>query len=124
MTIIDELLSTWKSSDTDEKLRILCDQITKEEIEKPDKYEGPVGANIFLSLPINIPEEIIDNIKLENYICIEREAQNKYIISNWNCVANSTTATPRRVQAWNVKHDEPKKILKEFIDRLQFLKGE
>jgi len=120
MSIIDELLETWKKSESDEQLRILCDQIIKEEIVDIDKYEGPSGANIFLSLIVN--SEI--NYKYENYICLEREAQNKYIISHWNCLSNSTTTTPKRVKAWDVKNDQPKKILKEFVDRMQFIKGE
>ncbi len=48
MSIIDELLETWKKSDTDEQLRIICDQISKEEISDKNDYEGQVGANIFL----------------------------------------------------------------------------
>lgn len=119
MSIIDELLEKWSKSDNDEKLRILCDQITKEEISEPDSYEGPSGSNIFLSLPV-----ITEYKKYENYICIEREAQNKYIISHWTCLANHSILTPKRVTTWEVKYDDPKRILKEFIERLQFLKGE
>jgi hypothetical protein len=119
MSIIDELLETWTKSDDVEKLRILCDQITKEEVPKPDDYEGPNGANIFLSLPV-----YTKNKKYENYICIEREAQNKYIISHWNCLANVEISAPKRVETWEVKFGMPKKILKEFIERMQFLKGE
>jgi hypothetical protein len=119
MTIIDELLETWKKSELDEKLRILCDHIEKEELGDTIDYEGPVGSNIFLSLPI-----VTNNKKYENYICIEREAQNKYIISHWNCLANINTSTPKRAKVWVVKHDNPKKILKEFVERMQFLKGE
>jgi len=120
MSIIDELMETWKKSDNDEQLRILCDQIAKEEIKDKDAYEGPVGANIFLSLPVNV----INDRKHENYICLEREAQNKYIVSHWNCLANITTSTPKRVQAWDIKNDDPKKVLKEFVERMQFIKGE
>jgi len=123
MSIIDELLETWKKSDNDEKLKVLCDQITKEEIEDIDKYEGPSGSNIFLSLSLNDVNQI-DQYKYENYICLEREAQNKYIISHWNCLINSTTSTPRRQKAWNVKSDDPKKVLREFVERMQYLKGE
>jgi hypothetical protein len=124
MTIIDELLATWKTSDIDERLRIVCDQIAKEEIKDPDSYEGPIGANIFLSLPVEDMLVKLGNNKYENYICLEREAQNKYIISHWNCLANSTTSTPKRQKAWDVKNDDPKKILKEFVERIQHLKGE
>ena len=119
MTIIDELLEKWKKSELDEKLRILCDQIMKEEISDLTVYEGPSGANIFLSLSVDTK-----NKKYENYICIEREAQKKYIISHWCCLTNSDLSIPKRVVTWEVKHDDPKKILKEFIDRMQFLKGE
>jgi len=119
MSIIDELLETWKKSDNDEQLRIICDQIFQEEIKEPDKYEGPYGANIFLSLSLNDKEQ-----KYENYICLEREAQNKYVISHWNCLTNVITSNPKRIKTWDIKQDIPKKILKEFVERMQFLKGE
>ena len=123
MSIIDELLDTWKKSDNDEQLRILCDQITKEEIKDIKEYEGPSGANIFLSLPLNDVDQV-DQYKYENYICLEREAQNKYIVSHWNCLINSITATPKRQKAWDAINDDPKKVLKEFVERMQILKGE
>ena len=123
MSIIEELLKTWSKSEVDEQLRILCDQITKEEIEKIEEYEGPIGANIFLSLPFDVSNQIIHN-KYENYICLEREAQNKYIISHWFCIANNASTVPKRHKAWDVKNDDPKKILKEFVERMQHLKGE
>lgn len=119
MSIIDELLDTWEKSSDDEQLRILCDQITKEEIKNPDEYEGPVGANVFLSLPVI---EIRES-KHENYICLEREAQNKYIVSHWSCLSNTVTS-PKRQKVWEIKQEVPKKILKEFVERMQFLKGE
>jgi len=122
MTIIDELLDTWKKSDNDEQLRILCDRITKEEIKEISEYEGPSGANIFLSLSLLDVNKT--NNKYENYICLEREAQNKYIISYWNCLANSTISTPKRQKAWDAINDDPKKVLKEFVERMQILKGE
>jgi len=120
MSIIEELLESWKKSDNDEQLRIICDQITKEEIKDIDGYEGPSGANILLSLNAALKTDH----KYEHYICLEREAQNKYIISHWNCLSNSTTATPKRVKAWDVKNEKPKKVLVEFIERMQFIKGE
>lgn len=123
MSIIDELLEGWKKSTDDEKLRIICDQITKEEISDPDSYEGPVGANIFLSLPVYSKDEV-NPYKYESYICLEREAQNKYIISHWSCLKGNSAAIPKRQKAWDVKQEVPKKILREFIERLQFLKGE
>jgi len=123
MSILDEILSQVKKLDSDEQLRIICDEITKEEIDIIDEYEGPSGANVFLSLPIIMPEKF-DSSKYESYICLEREAAGAFIISHWNCIKNSTTQTPKRVKAWDVKHDKPKKILKEFAERLSFLKGE
>ena len=80
------------------------------------------GKYSFLSLPYDEETDGID--KYENYICLEREAQNKYIVSHWNCLINSTTSIPKRVKAWNIKNDIPKKILKEFVERMKFLKGE
>jgi len=120
MTILEELLDSLKKSDVDEQLRIICDVITKEEILEPDKYEGPVGANIFLSLNVLCEK----SKKYENYICLEREAQKQYIISHWTCLKNSSTQTPKRVKAWEVKQHLPKKIMEEFSEKMVFLKGE
>jgi len=120
MSIIDELLKTWKKSEIDEQLRILCDYISVEEISDPLKYEGPLGANIFLSLPLIIE----DDKKYDHYICLEREAQNKYIVTHWNCLSKNDTSIPKRVKSWDIKNEDPKKILKEFVEKMQFLKGE
>ncbi len=119
MTILDELLATIQKSDVDEQLKIICDQISKEEIHDLVLYEGPTGANIFLSLPVHCADE-----KYENYICLEREAQSKYIISHWNCLRSNELAIPKRIKAWDVKQDAPKKILKDFAERMSYLKGE
>ncbi len=117
MSILDELLSDIHKLPEDEQLRIICDQITKEEISNVDEYEGPVGANIFLSLDVNIENDI----KHDNYICLEREAAGAFIISSWCCLIDKK---PKRVKAWNVKQTTPKKILKEFAEKMSFLKGE
>ena len=45
MTILDELLATIQKSDVDEQLKIICDQISKEEIHDLVLYEGPTGAD-------------------------------------------------------------------------------
>jgi len=119
MTILDELIEKISKSDIDEQLKIICDSITREEIEVIEDYEGPSGPNIFLSLPVNC-----DDKKFEHYISLQREAQNKYIICHWNCLIRLTNATPKIVKVWEVKQDEPKKILKEFAEKLQFIKGE
>jgi len=119
MTILDELLDSVSKLKEDEQLRIICDNITKEEIEDALLYEGPDGANVFLSLPAAVKDP-----KREHYICLEREAAGAYIISHWTCMINSVAAVPKRVKAWDVKHSDPKKVLQDFAERLTFLKGE
>lgn len=116
--ILDELIAQTSKSEKDEQLRIICDAIAKEEIENPQDYEGPDGPNIFLSLPVDVP-----NAKTENYICLERESQGVFVISHWSCL-KSSAAPPKKVKAWPSKHDDIKKILKELTERIVFLKGE
>jgi len=119
MSILKDLLKEVKSLKLDEQLRVICDEIFKEEVPDPDEYEGPQGANIFLSIPVVIPQ----NKKHAHFICLEREAAGAYIVSYWSNLI-TTEAPPKRHKAWDIKNDDPQKILKEFVERLQFLKGE
>lgn len=116
--ILDELISETSKHDKDEQMRIICDAITKEEIQNPQDYEGPSGPNIFLSLPVEIKGS-----KSENYICLERESKGVFVISHWSCL-KSSEAPPKKVKVWPSKYDNIKKILKEFTERIVFLKGE
>jgi hypothetical protein len=116
--ILDELISETSKHDKDEQMRIICDAIMKEEIENITDYEGPTGPNIFLSLPVEIPKA-----RTEDYICLERESKGVFIISHWSCL-KSSEASPKRVKVWPSKYDDIKKILKEFTERIVFLKGE
>lgn len=116
--LLDELISQTSKNEKDEQMRIICDEIMKEEIKEPQDYEGPDGPNIFLSLPVEVSKS-----KWENYICLERESKGVYIISHWTCL-KSSEAPPKRFKAWPSKHDEIKRILKEFTERIAFLKGE
>lgn len=116
--LLDELIAKTAKSEKDDQLRIICDEITKEEIQNPQDYEGPSGPNIFLSLPVSIPKA-----KTEDYICLERESKGVFVISHWSCLKTSE-APPKKVKVWACKYDEIKRILKEFTERIVFLKGE
>lgn len=116
--ILDELISETSKYEKDDQLRIICDAITKEEIKNIQDYEGPVGPNIFLSLPVEISK-----VKTEDYICLERESKGVFIISHWSCL-KSSESPPKRVKVWPCQQDEIKKILKELTERILFLKGE
>lgn len=116
--ILDDLISQTSKSEKDDQLRIICDAITKEEISNIEDFEGPSGPNIFLSLPVEIPKS-----KTEDYICLERESKGVFVISHWSCLKTSE-APPKRVKVWTCKYDDIKRILKEFTERIVFLKGE
>ena len=116
--LLIELLSKVEKLESDDQLRVICDSITKEEILTPDEYEGPQGANIFLSLPLNIAK-----VKTEDYICLERESKGVFIISHWSRLIISA-APPKRIKVWECKQTDPAKILKEFAEKLIYLKGE
>ncbi len=118
MTIIQELLDLTVKSELDEQMRIFCDQITQEEGINPETYEGPVGPNIFLSLPVEVK-----HAKEENYICIEREMKDEFIFSHWT-VLKLSSASPKRVKIWTCKEVKTDRILKEFVERMQVIKGE
>ena len=116
--LLIELLSKVEKLESDDQLRVICDNITKEEILTPDEYEGPRGANVFLSLPLNIAK-----VKTEDYICLERESKGVFIISHWSRLIISASS-PKRIKVWECKQTEPTKILKEFAEKLTYLKGE
>ena len=117
MSILNELLEKLTKCELDEQLRIVCDTITREEILDIDGYEGPSGANVFLSLPVDFKS------KVENYICLERESQGVFIISHWRCQKTSN-AIPKRFDTWECKSSKTEKILAEVAQKISFLKGE
>jgi len=117
---LDEILESVKKNPVAEQLRIICDKIFAEEIHHPKLYRGPQGPNIFLSLPA-VKEET--GMCDTHYVCLEREAMNRFIVSHW--IKGKKSESPlKRVKVWPVRADTSKKILKEFGAKLLFVKGE
>jgi hypothetical protein len=121
MTILNELLSSLEKSELDEQLKQICDQIMKEENPKLSSkgllYQ-PKGPNIFLSIECN---DRTNN----NFLCLERESKEKYIISLWskkNILSNPETL--KRKKVWEVPHTKSEKILKFYAETLKYVKGE
>ncbi len=118
--ILDELLESIKTDDVAEQLRRICDQVTTEEIVNPDGYDGPSGANIFLSLPAYVDAKA----RVKHYVCLEREAAGEYIIGHW-IKGHKQGAPLKRIKVWPIlKEDTTVKILKRFAKQLKFVKGE
>lgn len=118
--ILDELLEAIDSDDLSEQLRQVCDQIAKEEIVNLDAYDGPSGANVFLSLPAYTEAKT----RMKHYVCLEREAADEYIITHW--IRGYKQGSPlKRLEVWVIiKEDTTSKILKRFVEQLKFVKGE
>jgi len=117
MTILDELIKEIEKSDVDEQVKIICDQIMQEEIPKfqhPD--DRPEGPNIFLSI------EFDDKQKYASFLCLERESKETYILSVW--IKRKSDDQIKRKDVWIVTVSEPKKIIKLYAEKLNFLRGE
>ena len=117
--LLKELLESIKKNPYNEQLRIVCDQITKEELEKPNEYIGPRGANIFLSLSAYVDSQS----KKQHFVCLEREANDEFVVSHWTKSLKQKSPL-KKVRVWAVKEVTPVKILKIFIEKLQYVKGE
>jgi len=106
--------------------------ITKE--ERPEKeieselYLGPEGPNVFLSIEVSRSK-----IKKVWFICtfitLEREAAEEYIIRQWTRESRFIYEEKHRplklIKSWSIKKDDKsEKIIKEFVEKLQYLKGE
>lgn len=121
MTILEELLQKIEKSDLDEKLKIICDQIMEEELIKSEykEFPAPKGPNIFMAIYFN------DKQNYSNFLCLEREAKEEYIVSLWvekrNLVLNPNL---KRIKVWPVNETNPEKILTFFAKTLKYVRGE
>jgi len=134
-SILDKLVEEMGKSELDEQVRKLCDMIEKEENPTKevdeDLHLGPVGPNVFLSLEISkVKEQSRSYWFISTFVTLEREASEEYIIRHWTrktkLIDNKYERQPLKlVKSWPVKkHDKPQRILKEFVEILQYLKGE
>lgn len=118
MSILSDLLSELASNDSDETLKKLCDKIYEEEVRR--KYLQhptllPTGPNIFLAL------ECPEDFQKYNFICIEREERNKFIISHWAVMRN--TENSKRIKVWDCAGLPNQKIIEQFLEKYNFLRG-
>ena len=132
-SILDKLVEEMGKSELDEQVRKLCDMIEKEEnptkeVDK-DLYLGPDGPNVFLSLEISKIKGRGDWF-ISIFVTLEREAAEEYIVRQWTrktkLIDNKDDRQPLKlIKSWPVKkYDKSQRILKEFVEKLQYLKGE
>jgi len=117
MSILDELLEECKSSDLDEKIKIICDKIMSEEVGDLDEYQGPQGPNIFLSILS------IEDKKFQWYLTLEREFKETYTIRHWK-KKRTDISNPIPIKTFDNKEAKPKPIIKRFVSVLKFVRGE
>jgi hypothetical protein len=119
MTLLEEFLQKIKPSDEVEKLKMVCDEIQKEEYTKmfpnqneldPEKLkferDKPKGVNIFLTL----------KTKTQRFICLEREFKDTYIIRLYY--------NKYLEKSYEVKEHKTEKVLQKFAEILKFENGE
>jgi hypothetical protein len=121
MSLLTELLDSIPKSEFDEKVKIICDKIMLEE-RSADKQYMPIGANIFLAVQFGKPSS-----SMVNFLCLEREMKETYIVSLWEKTRSRTNQATKRIQTWPVPVTESgsaEKILKFYALKLKYLKGE
>ena len=121
MTILSELLEKLEKSELDTQMKQICDQVMKEEIPKMDSLTlQPIGPNIFLSIKC-------DDKRNYNFLCLERESKEKYIVSLWSkkkLLGGDKIDGMKRKQVWEVTDVKTERILKFYAEKLKFVKGE
>ena len=118
MTILSEVLEKVKNDPLDAQMKVICDEIQKEEEEKFKvlKDKKPVGPNIFLS--ISVPNLTKNEL---NFLCLEREFPGVYITSLWSKIGDKSI---KRIKTWECKENSSQKILEFYSKTLKFIKGE
>ena len=118
MPILKELLDLVSKSELDSQVKQICDQIMIE--EKPKfKYPElePKGSNMFLSI------EYLENKNI-SYLCLEREAKEKYIVSVWTNKISLKPKNLKRATVWEVTDNKVEKIIKFYAEKFKFVRGE
>jgi hypothetical protein len=116
MSILTDLLNELSSSDSDETLKKLCDKIYDQEVKHVNHPTIlPSGPNIFLAL------ECPDDFQKFNFVCLEREEKNKFIVSHWAVMKDTEHA--KRVKVWDCRGLPNQKIVEQFLEKYNFLRG-
>lgn len=117
MTILNDLLNEMKSNDEDETLRKICDKIFEQEPKSVHSSVLPVGPNIFLAL------ECPEDFQKYNFLCIEREEKNTFIVSLWTRLKKDSGRVTKRTKVWECKGLSNQKIIETYLEKLKFLRG-
>ena len=114
--IIDDLLTQVPKAEMDEKVKRICDEIMKEESPKfkSDESARPKGSNIFLAIELDKS----DSTDIFEYLCLEREFKEKFIVSLVTC------PPIRRKRVWEINENNEKKILQFYATTLKYVRGE
>ena len=125
MTILQEILNGIKGDDFTEKIKTVCDQIFKEEVDNiAHKDLLPKGANVFLAL--EVPGRIQNEIA---FLTLEREGPLEFIAVLYTI--NKLDFTKKKIEelsykktkVWEINEDKPEKILTAYARQYKFLRG-
>lgn len=117
MTVLNDLLEQVSKSELDEQIKQICDQIMVEETKNfVHPFDKPEGSNMFLAVEFKDPKNSV------SYLCLEREAKEKYIVSLW--AKKKQTDIMKRKQVWEVIEAKTEKILKFYASTLKYVRGE
>lgn len=123
MSILDEVFKSIAKSTLDEQVKIICDQIMTEERPKflNPQYE-PVGPNIFLAVEFS-------DAKTINYLCLERESKEKYIVVVWSKSSSLKNVhdSIKRKKVYELndpKISSAEKIIEFYAKTLKYVRGE
>ncbi len=114
--LLDDILSNIKSHGEIEQVKMICDQIKLEELGD-EKYDGPVGSIIFLSLPAY--EDRVSHY----FLTLERISDEAFtsILYKRNKKEGSSILRVRELLNKEIK---PKKIIYEYARQLKFFRNE
>jgi len=124
MGILEQLLSEIKEPDLTHQVRVICDQIIKEEPVSKYAELNPTGPRVFLS--IEVPGR---NNKEIGFLTLEREDVEVYCaiystLEKYRISENpEETIAPRRRKVWVIDENKAEKILTQFAKKLKMLRG-
>jgi len=125
MGILKDLLRELKDVDLTQQVRVICDDIIKEESSSIQYQElKPRGPRVFLSL--NVPGR---NDKEIGFLTLEREDEESYIaiystLEKYRISEDPEDMIPtRRRKVWVINENKAEKILTQFAKKLKMLRG-
>jgi hypothetical protein len=126
VAILRKMLEEIKTDSNLEKMREMCDNITKEEGPKVKHHPIlPKGPNLFIVL--EVPGRIKDEIA---FLALERESEDLWLnvlfitTKKEFALREKNDPSIKRQRVWEIKDSRPEKILTEYAIRYKFLRGE